>query len=174
VISDQDLISGCLKNKRPFQKALYDKYAPVLLGICFRYFPDVDKANDVLQEVFIKVFRSLASYKNEGSFEGWLKRITVNTAINMLRAEKKYKNHEDLENVQLGEEPKYDDSAFILAEVAGLSERFRVVFSLFSIEGYSSKETSEILGISETNVRVLNHRAKKILQERLEKYYLER
>jgi RNA polymerase sigma factor (sigma-70 family) len=174
VISDKELIKGCIKNKREAQKGLYDRYAPVLLGVCFRYFPDVNRSNDVLQEVFIKIFKSIKSYNNTGSFEGWLKRITVNTAINTLRAEKKFSQHVELDGISISEDPHYDDSAYILTEISNLSDQYRNVFNLFTVEGYSAKETSEILGVSEANVRVLNHRAKKILQDKLEHYYLER
>ncbi|PCJ66415.1 MAG: hypothetical protein COA58_06460 [Bacteroidetes bacterium] len=173
MITDKELIKGCIRNKRKYQKALYDKYAPNLLSICYRYFPDINKSNDALQEAFIKIFRKMDTFNHSGSFEGWLKRITTNTAINLLRSEKKYQEQKNLDSVTDFEEQSYDDSSYILAEVANLSESYRSVFNLFSIEGYSAKETSEILKISEANVRVLNHRAKKILQEKLEKYYLE-
>ncbi|MFT5055615.1 MAG: RNA polymerase sigma factor (sigma-70 family) [Pseudoalteromonas distincta] len=172
-MTEKELIKGCVKNKREYQKALYDMYASDLLSICFRYFPDINKANDVLQEVFIKVFRSIKSFAHSGSFEGWLKRITVNTAINELRKEKKHQNHTELDDVNIAEDHSYDDSAYILSEIVNLSELNRNVFNLFSVEGYSAKETAEILGISEANVRVVNHRAKKILKVKLEKYFLE-
>ena len=171
--SDKEIIKGCLKHKRKYQKALYDAYASVLLSICYRYFPDVNKANDVLQEVYIKIFKNIDKFKGQGSFEGWLKRICVNTAINTLRSEKKHQGHADLDLLEIGEEHHYDDSGYILKEVSSLPEQSRNVFNLFTIEGYSAKEVSCILGVSEANVRVLNHRAKKILQQKLERYYLE-
>jgi len=173
VISDEELIKGCIRNKRKYQKALYDKYASDLLSICYRYFPDVNRSNDVLQESFIKIFRKIDTFKHDGSFEGWLKRITANTAINLLRSEKKHQGAVDLEYVTDSDEQVYDDSSYILAEVANLPENSRNVFNLFTIEGYSAKETASLLNMTEANVRVLNHRAKKTLQTKLEKYYIE-
>ena len=90
-----------------------------------------------------------------------------------MRSEKKHQGAVDLEFVTESDEQVYDDSSYILAEVANLPENSRNVFNLFTLEGYSAKETASILKMSEANVRVLNHRAKKALQAKLEKYYIE-
>lgn len=166
----EKVIQGCKKGKRKYQKALYNQYAPILLGICFRYIPKEDAANDVLQEAFIKIFGKISAYRGDGSFEGWMKRITVNCALDEINRQKKNKlDYNEVEYVIAVND--FDDKEDVLKMIAMLPEEYREVFNLHAIEGYSFKEMSEMLNLSEVNVRVRYHRSKKKLQELIAIYF---
>ena len=168
----EKLIKDCKKGKPKAQKELYDKYAPVFLGICYRYFPHYDIANDILQDSFIKIFKNINKYKGTGSFEGWMKRICINTALSELRKNKK---------VQFVEDFQFEDSHSItpgnendiIELITQLPDGYREIFNLHGVEGYSFKEIAELMSITEGNVRVKYHRARKKMQEILEKYFME-
>jgi RNA polymerase sigma factor (sigma-70 family) len=83
--NDSDLLSGCIRGDRKMQRELYDRFAPKMYGVCLRYAGNAEEAEDILQEGFIKVFRKIESFRGEGSFEGWIRRIFVNTAIEYYR-----------------------------------------------------------------------------------------
>ena len=100
MIPEAVLIEGCLKGDRASQKQLYHQYAPKMLGVCRRYFENVQEAEDALQEGFIKVFEHLKRYRNEGSFEGWIRRIMVNTSLNCYRSNLKNYYHSDFEELE--------------------------------------------------------------------------
>lgn len=171
-MEEKKLIKGCIRGDRTSQKVLYDRYAPVFLGICYRYCPNYDIANDVLQESFIKIFKSIKGYKGEGSFEGWMKRICVNTALSELR---KHKPTIPLENVlfELGTANIPGDENDIIELITKLPDGYREIFNLHGIEGYSFKEIAGLMELTEVNVRVRYHRAKKKMQDILEKYFME-
>lgn len=168
----EKLIKDCKKGKRSGQKELYDKYAPVFLGICFRYFPHYDVANDILQDSFIKIFKNINKYKGIGSFEGWMKRICINTALSELRKQKKIQFVEDF---QFENSPSFTpgNENDIIELITQLPDGYREIFNLHGIEGYSFKEIAELMNITEGNVRVKYHRARKKMQEILEKYFME-
>lgn len=163
---------GCRRGKRQYQKALYDRYASTLLGVCFRYFPDEDKANDLLQEVFITVFDKLSTFREEGSLEGWMKRIAVNKAINEIRKQQRKFHEEGLEehlNI-VGE--VHDDSYDLFRMIADLPDGQREIFNLHAIEGYKFKEIGELMNLTENNVRVRYYRVRQKLQSMLQAYFL--
>ncbi len=170
--SIDSILKGCLKNKRKDQKLLYDLYSPVLYGICIRYAKNHQDAQDILQEGFIKIFENLHTYKRKGSFEGWMKRIIINTAL------KKYKENISHLSVELNENESeyleqtiYNDNIEIhdlINKVQNLPTQYRIVFNMYAIEGYSHKEIGENLGISETTSRTNYLRARNILREKLE------
>lgn len=172
MLSLEELILECQKNSRKAQKQLYDRYAPLLLGICFRYAKDNSEAEDVLQEGFIKIFEKINQYNGQGSFEGWMRKIVVNTAISNYRKNLKRYYQVDIEEpfVQgksmdwANEEYTKDE---LLDVIKSLPDGYRIVFNLYAIEGYKHKEIGEILGIDETTSKSQYSRAKKQIQTKL-------
>jgi RNA polymerase sigma factor (sigma-70 family) len=151
---------------------LWEKYAPKLFGICLRHCRTQTEAEEVLQESFIKVFDKLADYKNEGSFEGWIRRITVNTALTHLRLTHKFTFETDTDAAtQLSNfafEPlEKVEAKDLLVAIKKLPENYKVVLNLYCIDGYSHQEIANQLDISVSASRVLLHRAKQILSQKL-------
>ena len=151
-----------------------------MMGVCMRYMHSRVEAEDILQESFIKVYLNIKHYRGEGSFEGWIRRIVVNMAINKLRAdakkelklmdEEELKNITDSENPTLNHDVEYKYSAKqMLDAIQKLSNMNRVVFNLAEIEGYSYTEIAKQLNISESTARATLSRAKSILKANLEK-----
>ncbi|MFD1552759.1 RNA polymerase sigma factor [Putridiphycobacter roseus] len=156
----QNIITGCIKGKRKYQKQLFEKYYGKMMGVCMRYARDQDEAQDMVQNGFIKVFEKLTVYNFTGSFEGWVRRIMVNTAIDLIRKNKKntyaIENEADIaseeENGIIIEEDlnalNFKASKAIEA-ISNLSAGYKMVFNLYVMEGYTHKEIAEYLGISE-------------------------
>ena len=171
---DYDLIRGCLQNNPSMQKMLYDKYAAKLYGIALRYAHEQEEAKDILQDGFVKVFQNLSKYKGTGAFEGWLRRIIVNTAIEHYRKKNNTYEIQDTHEVSVTDR---DISALdkmaaadILNMVKALPNGYRTVFNLFAIEGYSHKEIAEMLNISEGTSKSQYARAKGLLQEKIKNH----
>ena len=165
------LINECLKDNRIAQEQLYKRFASRMLGVCFRYARSRDEAEDLLQDGFVKVFLHLKKFKGEGSLEGWVRRIMVNTAINYLKKNRiffeKVEDHEvELENY--GSLNNDMDSREIMQEIQKLPSGYKAVFNLFAIEGYSHKEIGEILNIAESTSRSQFTRARFALIKQLE------
>lgn len=173
ITSDSDLIAGCIRGDRKMQYELYQYYSPKMFGVCLRYAGNTDEAEDVLQEGFIKIFKKIASFRNEGSFEGWIRRIFVNTAIEHFR--RKTYLQPITEKEEVGVEAQYLSVLDNLAEkdiinlVQQLSPGYRTVFNLYVVEGYTHKQIAEILGISEGTSKSQLSRAKIILQDMVNK-----
>ena len=166
------LIESCKKGNRVAQKVLYDSLASRMFPVCIRYVGDRALAEDILQEGFITLFTRLDSYKGEGSFEGWARKIFVTTALMELRRKDALKMSEDLETVR-GMKAEattqlqnigYKD---LMKLITQLPPGFRTVFNMYAIEGYSHKEISDILGISETTSRTQLSRARLWLQNKI-------
>ena len=156
------------------QHELYQRYAPKMFGVCLRYAGNTEEAEDILQEGFIKVFNKMSSYRGEGSFEGWIRRIFVNTAIEHFR--KKTYLQPITEQEETSIEGKYlsvlDDLAEkdIVSLVQQLSPGYRTVFNMYVVEGYTHKQIADILGISEGTSKSQLSRAKFILQDLVKKH----
>ncbi|MFL5786885.1 MAG: RNA polymerase sigma factor [Flavisolibacter sp.] len=169
IFNDNDLIEGSIRGDRKMQQELYEKFAPKMYGVCLRYAGNAEEAEDILQEGFIKVFNKLGSFRREGSFEGWIRRIFVNTAIEHFR--KKIQLQPITEYEENTIEGKYlsilDDLAEreIIKLIQQLSPGYRTVFNMYVIEGYTHKQIAEALGISEGTSKSQLSRAKLILQE---------
>lgn len=167
--NESDLVSGCIEGDRKAQRALYERFAPKMYGVCLRYAGNAEEAEDILQEGFIKVFRKISSYRGDGSFEGWIRRIFVNTAIEYYR--KKTYLQPITEHEENTVEGKYLSVLDSMAEkdiiklVQQLSPGYRTVFNMYVVEGYTHKQISELLGISEGTSKSQLSRAKQILQE---------
>jgi len=146
-----------------------------MYGVCLRYAKDATEAEDILQDGFIKVFQHIASFKNEGSIEGWVRRIMINTALERFR--KKNPLYPVSEIYDVARHLKYEDieSQISANELMGLVQKlspgYRTVFNLYAIEGYSHKEISEQLGISEGTSKSQLARARAVLQDEVEKLY---
>lgn len=168
-ISDSDLIRGCMESDRRMQEELYRRFSPRMYAVCLRYAGNAEEAEDILQEGFIKVFKKLDSFRNEGSFEGWIRRIFVNTAIEHFRRKKYLLPVTEKEENTI--EGKYtsvlDDlgAKDIMALVQQLSPGYRTVFNMYVVEGYTHKEIADQLGISEGTSKSQLSRAKVILQD---------
>lgn len=151
------------------QYELYQRFAPKMYGVCLRYAGNAEEAEDILQEGFIKVFNKIGSFRNEGSFEGWIRRIFVNTAIENFR--KKIHLQPITEYEEDTVEGKYLSVLDNLAEkdiiqlVQQLSPGYRTVFNMYVVEGYTHRQIAEALGISEGTSKSQLSRAKQILQD---------
>jgi RNA polymerase sigma factor (sigma-70 family) len=173
-IIEIDLIRGCIEGNRRMQEELYRRMSPRMYAVCLRYAGNAEEAEDILQEGFIKVFKKLDSFRGEGSFEGWVRRIFVNTAIEHFRR-KRY-----LQPVTEKEESTIEGKSLsaldglaekdILALVRQLSPGYRTVFNMYVVEGYTHKEIGDMLGISEGTSKSQLSRAKVILQDMVKQY----
>lgn len=173
-IAETDLIKGCLQNDRRMQEELYKRFSPRMFAVCLRYAGNTEEAEDILQEGFIKIFKKLDSFRGEGSFEGWIRRIFVNTAIEHFRR-KRYLQpvSEKEENTLEGKDISVLDKMAakdILALIKELSPGYRTVFNMYVVEGYTHKEIADMLGISEGTSKSQLSRAKVILQGLVKKY----
>lgn len=161
-----ELIAAAIKNKRAAQQALFEKYAPKMLGVCRQYVKDVQHAEELMLAGFLKVFTHIATFQKTGSFEGWIRRIMVNTCISFLR-----KKHPE----QLTDEDfVFDGQATQSLERTGLEDvqrmidalpvRYKMVFNLYAVEGYKHAEIAKELGISENTSKSQLFKARKWLQ----------
>ncbi|MCL7754088.1 sigma-70 family RNA polymerase sigma factor [Polaribacter sp. Z022] len=163
----KSLIKKAINNNREAQQQLFELHSPKMLGVCRQYVKDMHHAEDLLLSGFLKVFTNLHKFKHEGSFEGWIRRIMVNTCISYLRK----KNLVDLSD----EDFVFNDSATESLEnttvediqklIDKLPEGYKMVFNLFAIEGYKHSEIAEQLGISVSTSKSQLFKARKILQE---------
>lgn len=182
----EELVKGCVSGKQKYQEMLHKHYYGLLLSICLRYTKDYDMAGEVLQNAFIKIFKNLKKYEFKGSFEGWLKRITVNTAIDYIRSSKNalvlLPDEFDLENVDLHDDDELgEDDNFgyqyspeqVMQAVQMLTPAYKAVFNLYVIEEYQHKEIAEMLhiniGTSKSNLLKAKLKIKKILLENFSK-----
>ncbi len=172
-VSETDLIQGCINGNRQMQELLYQKYSSKMYGVCLRYSGNVEDANDLLQEGFIKIFKNLIKFRREGSFEGWIRRIFVNTSIEHFRKKIKLYN---VTEVQENTIEDYDLNILdtlaekdVISLVNELSPGYKTVFNMHVIEGYSHKEIADILGINEGTSKSQLARAKGVLKKSLEK-----
>lgn len=171
---DSDLIKGCISGDRRMQELLYKKFSPKMYAICLRYAGNTDDAQDLLQEGFIKVYKNLDKFRSEGSFEGWMRRVFVNTSIEHFR--RKVNLNSITENEEKGIEDNTWNALDSLAEkdilqlIQELSNGYRTVFNLYVVEGYSHKEIGDMLGISEGTSKSQLARAKMILQKKVNQF----
>ena len=172
-LSESDLIQGCLDGNRQMQEILYKKFSSKMYSVCLRYSGNIEDANDLLQEGFIKIFRNLEKFRGDGSFEGWIRRIFVNTSIEHFRKKVKLYNvtevqENTIEDVELNilDSMAEKDIIFLVNELA---PGYKAVFNMHVIEGYSHKEIADIRGITEGTSKSQLARAKGVLKKSLEK-----
>lgn len=167
----QALIEACKARKGRAQRELYEALAPQMLGVCYRYARDLAEAEDMLQEGFIKVFQKMDAYEHKGSFEGWVRRIMVHTAIDLLRKRKHQMNETDIEAAQ-GEEVSEAivdrlELEYLFELIQRLPDGYRLVFNMYAIEGYSHDEIGAKLGIAASTSRSQYTRARNLLMKRI-------
>lgn len=171
-----EIIKACLKGNRLAQNRLYQIFADKMYGVCLRYADNEDEAKDILQDGFIKVFTNLKQFNNKGSFEGWIRRIVVNTALEKFRD----KNHMFAVSMEAEYDSNKNHYDHILSELSAkdllkliqeLSPQYKTVFNLYAIEGYSHKEICNILDIKEGTSKSNLSRAREILKEKVNKHY---
>jgi RNA polymerase sigma-70 factor (ECF subfamily) len=171
-LTDSDLIQGSIEGDRQIQKTLYSRFAPKMYSVCLRYSGNAEDAQDLLQEGFIKVFKNLNKFRGDGSFEGWIRRIFVNTSIEHFR--KKVNLYTVSETQEVTIEDKGLNVLDNLAEkdlmtmIQELSPGYRAVFNMHVIEGYSHKEIADILSINEGTSKSQLARAKVVLRKMVE------
>lgn len=170
-LNEQRIIALCKEGDRSAQKALFDRLSPRMFAVCLRYMGDRQAAEDTLQEGFISLFSKLESFSGEGSFEGWARKIFVNTALMTLRRNDVMKQTEDIETAWglSSESSPVQNVSYqeLLKIISELPAGFRTVFNMYVIEGYSHKEIGEALGITEATSRSQLQRARVILQGKI-------
>ena len=164
------LIKRAAKQNREAQHVLYELHAPKMLSVCRYYVKDIHQAEEVMLNGFFKVFKYIKTYKNEGSFEGWVRRIMVREAISYLRQKKTIEFATEDEFL----EHDYDNNIKSNIEVAeiqqiidGLPEGYRMVFVMYAIEGYKHNEIAELLNISEGTSKSQLFKARQMLQKKI-------
>lgn len=170
--SEQKLIDLCIEGDRIAQKVIYDRLAPRMFPVCIRYVGDRQTAEDILQEGFITLFSKIGSYRGNGSFEGWARKVFVNTALMYLRKKDALKMSDELENARnlsTDLSSQIEDIGYkeLMKLITGLPPGFRTVFNMYVVEGYSHKEIAEMLNISETTSRTQLSRARVWLQSKI-------
>ena len=174
-ITDEQLVKKCLEKDSAAQEYLFNLYSRKMMGVCLRYSRDEDEAKDVLQLGFIKVFEKLNLYKQEGSLEGWIRKVVINTALDNIRKNKKENNNIEIDKVdyQLSNEDLNGYEAMkvkdLLNVIQAMPVGFRTVFNLYAIEGYSHKEIADQLEISVNTSKSQYSRARVYLQNLLSK-----
>lgn len=168
------LIEGCLKGKTGAQKKLFECYRNAMLGICLRYVRDRMEAEDMMLEGFVNIFRKMHTYAHKGSFEGWMKKTMVYSAIDYYRKYKKEKFHSNIDEHEdlIPEDPEIlheIGAAELVQLISKLPAGYRQVFNLFAVEGYSHKEIAELLGISENTSKSQYRKARHQLVSKLHK-----
>ncbi len=169
-MTEELMLAGCLKNNAAAQEALYSRFSPRMLGVCYRFAKNREDAEDMLQDGFIKVFTQIHQYRNEGALEGWIRRIVVHTCINILKKNKKFSDSVDIihaNSVHVKEEmiPSIMQAKQVVECIRTLPLGYRTVLNLYAIEGYSHKEIANMLDIEESTSRSQYTRAKAMLEE---------
>ncbi len=166
----EKLIKNCQKGERKAQEQLYRAYAPVLFGICLKYSKNKTEAEDNLHDSFMTIYDKMGQYKHKGSFEGWMKRITVNTVLQKYRKEEPLSVvHDNTQGqVDLEEAHTAINLQTLLEYIRELPNKYRTTFSLYVLDGYSHKEIGKLLGTSEGTSKSNLARARMILKEKIE------
>lgn len=169
-MTEEQMLAGSLRNDAAAQEALYNRFGPKMLGVCYRFARNREDAEDMLQEAFIKVFTQLHQYRSEGSLEGWIRRIIVHTCINIIKKNKKFTETVDIVHansliIQEDFIPSIMQAKQVVECIRLLPIGYRTVLNLYAIEGYSHREISQMLEIEESTSRSQYTRAKALLEE---------
>lgn len=167
------IIKDSIKGKSKAQESLYVEYAPKMMGVCLRYAKSYDEAEDILHDGFIKIFHSLKSFRFEGSFEGWMRRVVVNTALERFRNKAQLHPVEEFDEVEEEDDLDVKDASLevLLKMIQDLPERYRMVFSLYVLDGYPHNEIAEIMQITVGTSKSNLARARGILKGKLLEYW---
>ncbi|MDZ4806689.1 MAG: sigma-70 family RNA polymerase sigma factor [Bacteroidota bacterium] len=177
-MEEHQLVKDCLKGKPEAQRKLYEQFAKTMLGVCYRYTKSLKDAEDVLQDGFVKVFLGMHQYKFEGKLGAWIHRIMVNTALNFLKKNRKYRDEMYFKEQPLhpvaADNPVIDLQAKELADlIRQLPQGYQTIFNMYAVEGYTHVEIGELLGISDGTSRSQYARARALLISWIEKNSLE-
>src|SRR5436305_11993876 len=169
-MTEELMLHGCLNNVASAQEALYTRFSPRMLGVCYRFARNREDAEDMLQECFIKVFSQIQQFRGQGALEGWIRRIVVHTCINILKKNKKFIDSVDLihaGSVYLNENniPSIVETKEVVESVRQLPIGYRTVLNLYAIEGFTHREIAQMLDIEESTSRSQYTRAKAMLEE---------
>ena len=176
MVKEESILKGCKEGKRSAQKQLYDQYVSVMFAICLRYAKSQDEAEDLLQEGFLKVFQSINSFRQQGSLEGWIKRIMVNHALNHYKKTRKSLFFEDVDEINELEILDRDEEneltepiqpEKLLEFIQSLPEGYKMVFNLYVFENYGHKEIAATLNISENTSKRQLMKARRHLQKKV-------
>ena len=172
-MSLEQLIKNCIKQDAQAQSQLYKQYASKLFSLCLKYSKSYVEAEDNLHDAFITVYSKIEQYNNKGSFEGWLKRIAINTALQRYRKDVgvfDIVNEGQIEDVSVDLSNTDLSIDYLLKIIQELPDRYRLVFNLYVLDGYSHVEISELLNISSGTSKSNLARARMILKEKIENY----
>jgi len=168
--NESKLIKKAIQNNREAQHVLYELYAPKMLSVCRYYIKDLQHAEEVMLNGFLKLFTNLESYRNEGSFEGWIRRIMVRESISFLRQKKTLEFSDELieNNKESSNNINSDiEVAQIQKLIDELPEGYKVVFVMYAVEGYKHNEIAALLNISEGTSKSQLFKARKLLQQKV-------
>ena len=172
-MNQQNLIKSCIKQNRQAQEALYNMYKKTLFVLSLKYCSNEEEAEDNLHNAFIEIFTNIKKFENKGSFEGWMKKIVINMAINSFKKSFQLVPIKD----DFAQETMIDDDLmdvpadYILQLIQELPNQYRLVFSLYELDDYSHQEISIMLSITESTSKSNLHRAKLILKEKIKTKY---
>ncbi|MCC7333154.1 MAG: RNA polymerase sigma factor [Flavobacteriales bacterium] len=170
-LTDEQLVKKCLEKDSLAQKQLFDTFSKRMMGTCLRYTKDVEEAQDVLQMGFVKVFEKLYLFNNEGSLEGWIRKVIINTALDQIRKNKKFEDNLDLNVVEYHVSSDNENALEhlsakdLLKIIQEMPTGFRTVFNLYAIEGYTHQEIADKLNISINTSKSQYSRARVYLQK---------
>ena len=173
---DHQLVKDCIKGKPAAQRELYDRSSQAMLGVCYRYTKSIQDAEDILQEGFVRVFLHIKQFRSEGELGGWIRRIMVNTALNFLKRNRKYRDEmffpeESPLHPVTDENPEVKLQSKELADlIRQLPPGYQTIFNLYAVEGYSHVEIGKMLGITDGTSRSQYARARALLISWMEKY----
>lgn len=177
MVPEVQIIKGCKDGKRQSFNLLYTQYGPIMMGVCFRYAKNRAEAEDLLQEGFIKIFNNINSFEGKGSFEGWMKRIMINAAINNFKKRKKEPFFEEINHKQIVEQVHEEDDLFftdlsspvrqveLMEMIQCLPEGYRMIFNMHVIEGMMHQQIAETLDISVNTSKSQLFKARRMLRE---------
>ncbi len=170
--NENQLIKKAASGNREAQKRLYERFSPKMLSICRQYIKDIQFAEDAMVMGFVKVFSYLDTFKFEGSFEGWIRRIMINESISFLR-KRQFVVFDDEVFDRMGHQTISNavdfDAEYIQVLIDNLPQGYKLVFVLYAVEGYSHKEIADVLGITESTSKSQLHKARRLLQEQLKR-----
>jgi len=170
----EELISNCKKQDLKAQEELYKKFSGILFAVCLKYSPNYHEAEDNLQDAFLTIFQRIEQFKNKGSFEGWMKRVAINTVLQKYRKKKTFhlSNEEQIEEEEVVEvDNNQVPLDFLLKIVQELPDRYQLVFTMYVLDDYSHKEIADSVGISVGTSKSNLARARGILKIKIEDYY---
>lgn len=169
-MSQEELILDCKKGDRKAQEQLYHNYSGILYGICLKYSNNKTEAEDNLHDSFMTIYEKISQFSSKGSFEGWMKRITVNTVLQKYRKEEYLSvvNENTQEEIVIDNEDNNIPLQTLLGYIQELPNKYRTTFNLYVMDGYTHKEIGELLGTTIGTSKSNLARARKLLKEKIE------